>query len=148
MIDLNHTNQCFKLYSVMSQILGYRVAKMIKSNKINFKMANIILSLTFSGGLSLAAPFTDHLLKKIKIAFFQVLFCTTFMESAIHLHFPILFPDRHSTNPVFFPSLLPYSLLPILLFQKPVLIAVRFIGITRTATLVCIHAETSVTSHG
>ncbi|KAI2648658.1 Unconventional myosin-IXAb [Labeo rohita] len=30
---------------------------------------------------------------------------------------------RHSTNPVFFPSLLPCPLLPILLFQKPVLIA-------------------------
>uniref|UniRef100_A0A8C1SVZ8 Myosin IXAb n=1 Tax=Cyprinus carpio TaxID=7962 RepID=A0A8C1SVZ8_CYPCA len=54
-----------------------------------------------------------------------------------------LFTDRHSTNPVFFPSLLSYPLLPILLFQKPVLIAVRFIGITRTATPVCIHAEAS-----
>uniref|UniRef100_A0A8C1UQ25 Myosin IXAb n=1 Tax=Cyprinus carpio TaxID=7962 RepID=A0A8C1UQ25_CYPCA len=57
---------------------------------------------------------------------------------------PVLFPDRRSSNPVFFPSLLPCPLLPILLFQKPVLIAVRFIGITRTAPPVCIHECVSV----
>lgn len=43
-------------------------------------------------------------------------------------------------NPVFFPSLLFF----ILLFQKPVLIAVRFIAITRTATPVRIDVVTSV----